>query len=111
MGIFFGKKKRRHLAPETLTLSEEQVVTDNLSSQQDKLEKISSELQDRLKNELNGLISEIVDYSIDQTRAEIEQLIRNQLVSQFEDKLDTLVEQAIKTHLTKPKPISNNNED
>lgn len=108
MGLFFGKKKRRHLMPETLSLSEDQVVTDNLSSQHDKLDKISSELQIRLKNELNGLIAEIVDSAIDQTRAEIEQMIRNHIVSQLEDKLDTLVEQAIKTHLTKPKPLSSN---
>ena len=111
MGLFFGKNKRRHLVPETLTLSEDQVVADKLSSQHDKLDKISSELQVRLKNELNGLISEIVDSAIDHTRAEIEQLIRNHLVGQLEEKLDTLVEQAIKTHLTKPKPLSHNDND
>ena len=50
------------------------------------------------------LAGEIVDTALDNTRAEVEQVIRNELMTLLESRLDILVEQAIKTHLTKPRP-------
>jgi len=97
----FRKKKKDPLLSTAIELGENDVVARVSEKQTEKLEKISSELQQRLKNELSGMISEVVDRSIDNTRAEIEQILHNELISMLEKRLDKLVEQAIKTHLTK----------
>ena len=99
-------KKNRHEpeVSETLSLSPEQIVSSTPQTQQNRLDAISYDLQKRLKNELSGIIGEVVDSALGNTRAEVEQLIRNELLSMLESRLDILVEQAIKTHLTKPRP-------
>ncbi len=98
---FFRKNKKDPVVPDAVTLSARDVVQSVNAKQTEKLEKISSELQLRLKNELSGMISEVVDTAIDNTRAEIEQLLHSELITMMENKLDHLVDQAIKTHLTK----------
>ncbi len=97
----FRKSKKEPQLPEALPLSVEDMVKTSTLRQSEKLERISSELQLRLKKELSGMISEVVDTAIDNTRAEIEQILHNELISMMEKRLDDLVEQAIKTHLTK----------
>ena len=99
---FFKKKKTEPVLPDALTLSASDIVNRVSEKQAEKLERISSQLQQRLKNELSGMISEVVDTAIDNTRADIEQMLHNELIRMLEKRLDDLVEQAIKTHLTKP---------
>jgi F0F1-type ATP synthase membrane subunit b/b' len=101
--LFDKKKRQAPEIPETLSLTAEQVISSTPETQQHRLDSISYDLQKRLKNELSGIISEVVDSALDNTRAEVEQIIRNELVTMLESRLDLLVEQAIKTHLTKPR--------
>ncbi len=104
MGWLTDKKKTNK--PETheaLPLTPEQMVSATPETQQNRLNAVSYDLQKRLKNELSGIIGEIVDTAFDNTRAEVEQVIRNELMILLESRLDILVEQAIKTHLTRPR--------
>jgi len=98
------KKRQQPELSEALSLGPEQVVPATPETQQHRLDAISHDLQRRLKNELEGIIGKIVDTTLDNTRAEVEQIIRNELITLMESRLDVLVEQAIKTHLTKPRP-------
>ena len=98
------KKRQEPEIAEALPLSPEQMVSATPETQQHRLDAISCDLQKLLKNELGGIIGEIVDTALDNTRAEVEQIIRNELMTLLESRLDILVEQAIKTHLTKPRP-------
>jgi len=97
------KKQQKPELSEALSLTPEQVVSATPETQQHRLDAISYDLQRRLKNELGGIIGEVVDTALDNTRAEVEQIIRNELITLLESRLDVLVEQAIKTHLTKPR--------
>ena len=103
MGWFKKSRKLDPKLPETLSLTAEHVVKAAAHRQESSLEDISSELQHRLKMELSGIMSEVVDTALDNTRAETEQMLRNELITMLEDRLDQLVEQAIKKHLTKPR--------
>lgn len=104
MGWLADKKKRQEPEiSEALSLTPEQMVSSTPETQQHRLDGISYDLQKRLKNELGGIIGEVVDIALDNTRAEVEQVIRNELMTLLESRLDILVEQAIKTHLTKPR--------
>jgi ribosomal protein S4 len=104
MGWLSDKKKRKDpQIAEALSLTPEQMVSSTPETQQHRLDAISYDLQKRLKNELGGIIGEVVDTALDNTRAEIEQVIRNELITLLESRLDILVEQAIKTHLTRPR--------
>jgi F0F1-type ATP synthase membrane subunit b/b' len=99
---FFKRKKNETVLPDALHLTEQDLVHKVTERQAEKLERISSQLQQRLKLEMSGMISEVVDLAIDNTRAEIEQMLHNELIRMLEKRIDDLVEQAIKTHLTKP---------
>ena len=57
-------KKKRHEPElsETLSLSPEQIVASTQKTQQNRLDAISYDLQKRLKNELSGIIGEIVHF-------------------------------------------------
>ena len=103
MGWFKKTNKLDPTLPETISLSAENVVRASTHSQETTLDEISSDLQHRLKMQLSGIMSEVVDTALDNTRAEIEQMLRNELIIMLEGRLDQLVEQAIKTHLTKPR--------
>ena len=97
----FGRNKKEPVLPEVMPLSAADIVKSTEKGQAEKLEHIASELQLRLKKELSGMISEIVDTAIDNSRADMEQILHNELISMMEKRLDHLVDQAIKTHLTK----------
>jgi len=103
MAWFKKQNKVDPSIPETLSLTAENIVESTTDRQEKTLEKVSSDLQNRLRKELNGILSEVVDTAIDRTHAETEQLLRNELLTMLEARLDQLVEQAIKTHLTKPR--------
>lgn len=105
MGFFSKQKKRRATHNhDTLSLTAEQIFSLPEENQQQRLDNISSDLRLRLKKELGGMIEEMVDTALDNTRTEMEQILRNELSTMLQERLDKLVEQAIKTHLTKPRP-------
>ena len=108
MGWLKKPKKVDPTLPETLSLTADDVVSTSSRSQDSVLDQISYDLQGRLKKELSGILSEVVDTAIDNTRADIEQMIRNELITMLEQRLDLLVEQAIKKHLTKPRHKTDN---
>ncbi len=103
MGWFKKTKKVDPVISETLSLTAEQVISPQTDKHESSLDQISYDLQGRLKKELNGILGEVVDTAIDNTLADIEQMMRNELITLLEDRLDQLVEQAIKKHLTKPR--------
>lgn len=103
MGLFRKNRKASRKAPETLSLKPDQVVEPASTRHESTLDDISYDLQGRLKKELDGLIAEVVDTALDKTRPDIEQMVRNELILMLEERLDKLVEQAIKKHLTKPR--------
>ena len=103
MGFFRKSKKLDPKIPETISLKAGDVVIDNTHKHEKTLDSISVELQDRLKKELHGILGEVVDQAIDNTKVQTEQMLRNQLLTMLESRLDQLVEQAIKKNLTRPK--------
>ena len=103
MGWFKKPKKVDPTLPGALSLTADHVVPPAPDRQETSLDQISYDLQGRLKKELTGILGEVVDTALDNTRADIEQMIRNELIIMLEDRLDKLVEQAIKKHLTKPR--------
>lgn len=107
MGLFKKNKKdsRKHSVTDApLTLKPEHMVPTPpkhmVPCDERALEQIGNQLQKRLKKELNGILGEVVDTAIDNTRAEMEQMLRNELIGMLESRLDQLVETAIKKHLT-----------
>jgi len=54
-----------------------------------------------LKHEFRDMLSEVVDKALENTRDDIEQMIRNELITMLESRMDELVEQGIKKHLTR----------
>ena len=100
------KRKKDPTIAETLSLTAEQVVSAAVPVEEKLLERIAADLQQRLKNDLSSIIGEIVDTAVDNTRIEMEQKLRAELLGTLESRLDQLVEQGLRTHLTKPQNLN-----
>ena len=101
MGLFGKSKKVDPKMPEMLDLKQENVIISANERQTATLESIASDLQIRLKNEFRDMLAEVVDKALDNSRDDIEQMIRNELINMLESRMDELVEQGIKKHLTR----------
>jgi len=99
---WFKKKNKQRTVPEALTLSAENIVSTDPNNQDALLNKISTDLQIRLENELGSILNDVVDSTINEAHDEIATLLHRRLKEKLSSKLDSLVEQAIKLHFTKP---------
>ena len=101
MGLFGKSKKVERKMPEMIDLKAEDVIISANERQTATLEGIASDLQVRLKNEFRDMLAEVVDKALDNSRDDIEQMIRHELINMLESRMDELVEQGIKKHLTR----------